>query len=62
MKFTYSNPTVIHFGQGMIASITKAIDPAKKVLVIYGGGSIKQNGVYDQITAALSGCSNSGMP
>ena len=41
MKFTYSNPTVIHFGQGMIASITKAIDPAKKVLVIYGGGSIK---------------------
>ena len=55
MKFTYSNPTVIHFGQGMIASITKAIDPAKKVLVIYGGGSIKQNGVYDQIVAALSG-------
>ena len=55
MKFTYSNPTVIHFGQGMIASITKAIDPAKKVLVIYGGGSIKLNGVYDQITAALSG-------
>ncbi len=55
MKFTYSNPTVIHFGQGMISAIAKAIDPAKKVLVIYGGGSIKSNGVYDQVAAALSG-------
>lgn len=55
MKFTYSNPTVIHFGQGKIAAIAKAIDPAHKVLVIYGGGSIKSNGVYDQVAAALSG-------
>ena len=55
MKFTYSNPTVIHFGQGMISAISKAIDPSKKVLVIYGGGSIKKNGVYDQVAAALSG-------
>ena len=55
MKFSYSNPTVIHFGQGKIASIAKAIDPSKKVLVIYGGGSIKTNGVYRQVTKALSG-------
>ena len=55
MKFSYSNPTVIHFGQGKIASIAKAIDPARKVLVIYGGGSIKNNGVYDQVAAALEG-------
>ena len=55
MKFSYSNPTVIHFGQGKIASIAKAIDPSKKVLVIYGGGSIKTNGVYDQVAAALEG-------
>ena len=55
MKFSYSNPTVIHFGQGKIASIAKAIDPARKVLVIYGGGSIKTNGVYDQVAAALEG-------
>ena len=38
MKFTYANPTVIHFGSGKIAAIAKAIDPAAKVLVIYGGG------------------------
>lgn len=55
MKFTYSNPTVIHFGQGKIAAIAKAIDPAHKVLVIYGGGSIKANGIYDQVAAALEG-------
>ncbi len=55
MKFTYSNPTVIHFGQGKVASIAKAIDPARKVLVIYGGGSIKTNGIYDQVAAALEG-------
>lgn len=55
MKFTYSNPTVIHFGQGKIAAIAKAVDPARKVLVIYGGGSIKANGIYDQVAAALEG-------
>ncbi|WP_153109988.1 iron-containing alcohol dehydrogenase [Propionivibrio limicola] len=55
MKFTYSNPTALYFGQGKIAAIAKAIDPAKKVLVIYGGGSIKANGVYDQVAAALDG-------
>ncbi|WP_305072975.1 iron-containing alcohol dehydrogenase [Propionivibrio sp.] len=55
MKFSYSNPTAIHFGQGKIASIAKAIDPSRKVLVIYGGGSIKTNGVYDQVGAALEG-------
>jgi NADP-dependent alcohol dehydrogenase len=55
MKFSYSNPTAIHFGQGKIASIAKAIDPSRKVLVIYGGGSIKTNGVYDQVAAALEG-------
>ena len=55
MKFTYSNPTIIHFGQGMISAIAKAIAPEKKVLVIYGGGSIKTNGVYDQVAAALDG-------
>ena len=55
MKFTYCNPTAIHFGQGTISRIAKLIDPADKVLVIYGGGSIKANGVYDQVAAALDG-------
>ncbi|MDA9557067.1 iron-containing alcohol dehydrogenase [Vibrio sp.] len=54
MKFTYRNPTTIFFGQGQISSITDAIDKNKKVLVIYGGGSIKKNGVYQQVEQALT--------
>lgn len=54
MYFTYVNPTVIHFGQGQIQAIKKAIPQDQKVLVIYGGGSIKKNGVYDQVVASLA--------
>lgn len=54
-KFTYQNPTRIHFGEGQIAAITNDIPKDKKVLVIYGGGSIKSNGVYEQVTQALEG-------
>ena len=53
-KFTYQNPTRIHFGEGQIAAIANDIPQDKKVLVVYGGGSIKKNGVYDQVKAALS--------
>ncbi|UKA12181.1 iron-containing alcohol dehydrogenase [Photobacterium damselae] len=53
MQFTYVNPTLIHFGQGQIAAITNDIPTTSKVLVIYGGGSIKKNGVYDQVVKAL---------
>lgn len=54
MKFSYVNPTQIHFGQGQIAAIATSIPQDQKVLVIYGGGSIKSNGVYDQVVAALA--------
>ena len=54
MKFTYANPTQILFGQGQISAIQSAIQPQDKVLVIYGGGSIKRNGVYDQVSEALA--------
>ncbi|MFC3151278.1 iron-containing alcohol dehydrogenase [Litoribrevibacter euphylliae] len=53
MKFSYLNPTQIHFGQGQIAAIANSIAKDQKVLVIYGGGSIKHNGVYDQVKEAL---------
>ncbi|WP_340677420.1 iron-containing alcohol dehydrogenase [Paraglaciecola sp.] len=54
MKFSFLNPTKIEFGQGQIASIKNNIPKGSKVLVIYGGGSIKKNGVYDQVVAALA--------
>ncbi len=53
MHFSYSNPTQILFGQGQIDAIKDAIPAEKKILVTYGGGSIKKNGVYDQVVAAL---------
>lgn len=54
MQFSYANPTQIFFGQGQISSITQPLPNDAKVLVIYGGGSIKRNGVYDQVTKALA--------
>ncbi|MEH0664893.1 iron-containing alcohol dehydrogenase [Vibrio scophthalmi] len=54
MQFTYVNPTKILFGQGQIANIAAQIPTDQKVLVIYGGGSIKKNGVYDQVVTALN--------
>jgi NADP-dependent alcohol dehydrogenase len=54
MKFSFLNPTKIEFGQGQIASIKNNIPADSKVLVIYGGGSIKKNGVYEQVVAALA--------
>lgn len=54
MNFSYVNETQVHFGKGQIASIKNSIAKDKKVLIIYGGGSIKKNGVYDQVIDALS--------
>lgn len=53
MNFSYVNPTRIQFGQGQIESISKLIPQDQKVLVVYGGGSIKRNGVYQQVEKAL---------
>jgi NADP-dependent alcohol dehydrogenase len=54
-NFVFSNYTKVLFGKGQIASISDEIPEGSKVLLIYGGGSIKNNGVYDQVIEALSG-------
>ncbi|MFQ3192816.1 MAG: NADP-dependent alcohol dehydrogenase, partial [Paraglaciecola sp.] len=54
LKFSFQNTTRIQFGEGQIASLSKLIPIDTKVLVTYGGGSIKSNGVYDQVVAALA--------
>lgn len=54
MHFTYVNPTIIHFGQKQIATLKEAIKLSQKILIIYGGGSIKKNGIYEQVTQALN--------
>ena len=55
LNFDYQNPTRILFGEGQIAMLAKAVPAGARVLVLYGGGSIKQNGVFDQVMAALAG-------
>ncbi len=53
MEFSYINPTQIEFGQGKINKISQLIAKDKRVLFLYGGGSIKKNGVYTQVIKAL---------
>ena len=53
LNFSFQNTTQIRFGEGQIASLSKQIPSDAKILVTYGGGSIKSNGVYDQVVAAL---------
>ncbi|WP_423708386.1 iron-containing alcohol dehydrogenase [Undibacterium sp. WLX3042] len=53
LNFDFYNPTHILFGKGRIADIHQAIPADAKVMLLYGGGSIKQNGVFDQVIAAL---------
>lgn len=54
-NFSFQNPVKIIFGKDTIKDIAKEIPSGAKVLIIYGGGSIKKNGVYDQAIEALKG-------
>ncbi|MBT0533197.1 iron-containing alcohol dehydrogenase [Riemerella anatipestifer] len=55
LNFEFKNPTKILFGKGEIEKIAKEIPQNAKVLMLYGGGSIKSNGVYEQVKNALKG-------
>lgn len=52
-NFTFVNPVKIIFGKGTIQNLAKEIPNNQKVLILYGGGSIKRNGVYQQVIEAL---------
>ncbi len=52
-NFAYFNPVHIEFGRGTIARLSDLIAPDRRVMLIYGGGSIHRNGVYDQVRNAL---------
>lgn len=54
-NFVFQNPTKLVFGKGEIKRLSKLIDKNKKILITYGGGSIKRNGVYEQVMQALEG-------
>jgi len=52
-NFIFQNPTKLIMGKGMIARLSKEIPAGKRILVTFGGGSVKRNGVYDQVKEAL---------
>jgi NADP-dependent alcohol dehydrogenase len=54
LNFDYKNPTKVIFGKNQIEKIATEIPADAKVLMLYGGGSIKKNGIYDQVSKALS--------
>jgi len=54
-NFVYHNPTAIVFGKGTIATLAERVPKDVPVLLLYGGGSIRRHGVYDQVKAALAG-------
>ena len=53
-NFTYCNPTKLYFGKGAIGGLKdELLKYGKNVLLVYGGGSIKKNGIYDSVVKIL---------
>jgi alcohol dehydrogenase YqhD (iron-dependent ADH family) len=53
-RFIMYNPVKLHFGRGVVENLGEAISKyGKKVLLVYGGGSIKKNGIYSQVIDQL---------
>ncbi len=56
-NFTYSNPTKIYFGENALDGLYSELPKyGKNVLLVYGGGSIKKNGIYDNVVSILKEC------
>ena len=54
-NFSLSLPTVVHFGKGQIEHLKELKESGDKVLMVYGGGSIKKNGIYEKAMSLLKG-------
>lgn len=53
-NFSYCNPTKLYFGKDALDGLNAELPKyGKNVLLIYGGGSIKKNGIYDKVVSAL---------
>lgn len=56
-EFTYSNPTRLHFGREALEELRGELEQyGPNVLLCYGGGSVKKNGIYEKVTAILKEC------
>lgn len=55
-NFTYHAPTALHFGAGVLEELPETLGAyGTKVLLVYGGGSIRKTGLYDRLQALLEG-------
>ncbi len=53
-NFSYCNPTTLHFGEQSIQALHDELRQyGKRVMLVYGGGSIKRNGIYDEVVGIL---------
>ena len=56
-NFSYCNPTKLYFGEGSLKYLKGELAKyGKNVVLVYGGGSIKKNGIYDAVTSILKEC------
>ena len=56
-NFTYSNPTKLYFGENALDNFKEELNKyGKTVMLSYGGGSIKKNGIYDEVVKILHSC------
>lgn len=56
-NFSYSNPTRLYFGENALDNLANELMKyGKNVLLVYGGGSIKKNGIYDKVVDILKSC------
>ena len=53
-NFIYKNPTKLIFGKDQLQALKNEIPVGKKVLLVYGGGSIKKSGLYDRVLSELA--------
>ena len=53
-NFILYNPVKLHFGRGVVNDLGKVVSNyGKRVLLVYGGGSIKNNGIYEEVIAPV---------
>ena len=53
-KFVYSNPTKLYFGENSLENLPQELACyGKNVMLVYGGGSIKKNGIYENVVKLL---------
>lgn len=54
-NFIFQNPTKLVFGEGQISKLAELLPVNANLMLTFGGGSVKKNGIYDQVKEALKG-------